>query len=360
MALAASTAGTKPADSSKILRLSQVEQRPQPAARSAAVIGTGAFVGSARLTNSDLEQMVDTSDTWIRERTGIVSRPIATAEQATSDLAYGAAVRALTSAKMDPADLDLIIVATVTPDMPFPSVGTILQERLGAKRAVAFDIAAACAGFLFGLTTAWNMITAGMYQNALVVGAETLSRVTDYQDRTTCVLFGDGAGAVVLTAAPHGMGVVSSVLATDGSGVPFLHQPAGGSRQPASLETVGQRQHFIKMIGQEVYRSAVRGMVSTCSAALEKAGLKAEDLAMVIPHQANLRIIEAVTGRLGVPSDRVLVNIQETGNLSAASIPVALDQAVREGQLHDGDLILMTAFGAGWSYGAVVLRWGVA
>lgn len=360
MALATSSASPKAAESSKVLRLTQVDPRLQTAVRSAAVIGTGAFVGGARLTNSDLEQMVDTSDAWIRERTGILSRPIATSDQATSDLAYGAAVRALNSAGMNAADLDLIIIATVTPDMPFPSVGTIIQERLGAKRAVAFDIAAACAGFLFGLTTAWNLIGAGMYKNALVIGAETLSRITDYRDRTTCVLFGDGAGAVVLTGAPRGAGVVSSVLATDGSGVPFLHQPAGGSRRPASLETVSQRQHFIRMIGQEVYRNAVRGMVSTCTTALGQAGLTAADLDLVIPHQANIRIIQAVAERLGLTDDQLLVNIQETGNLSAASIPVALDQAVREGRLHDGDLILMTAFGAGWSYGAVVLRWGVA
>ncbi len=360
MALASTTAGAKPAESSKVLRLTQVDPRTQPGVRSAAVIGTGAFVGSGRLTNSDLEQMVDTSDAWIRERTGILSRPIATSEQATSDLAYGAAVRALSSAGMRAADLDLIIVATVTPDMPFPSVGTIVQERLGARRAVAFDLAAACAGFLFGLTTAWNLIGAGMYQNALVIGAETLSRITDYRDRTTCVLFGDGAGAVVLSAAPRGVGVVSSVLATDGSGVPFLQQPAGGSRRPASIETVTQRQHYIKMLGQEVFRNAVRGMVSTCTAALDKAGITSADLNLVIPHQANIRIIRAVADRLGISDDQLLVNIEETGNLSAASIPVALDQAVRAGQLHDGDLILMTAFGAGWSYGAVVLRWGAA
>jgi 3-oxoacyl-[acyl-carrier-protein] synthase-3 len=330
----------------------------QTALRGAALTGTGSCLGEGRLTNAELEMMVDTSDAWIRERTGIVSRPIAGASQATSDLALGAARAALADAGLHASELDLIIVATVTPDMPFPSTACIVQEGLGARRAVAFDLAAACAGFLFGVTTARSLIGSGLYQNALIVGAETLSRITDYRDRGTCVLFGDGAGAVVLTAAPAGVGVVSAVLSTDGSGVPFLYQPAGGSRLPASVETVNARQHFLHMVGPEVFKCAVRGMVGTSLAALEAAGVTAADLALVIPHQANLRIIEAVTQRLGVPSDRVAVNIEERGNMSSASIPVALDEAARAGRVRDGDLILMTAFGAGWAYGSVVLRWG--
>jgi 3-oxoacyl-[acyl-carrier-protein] synthase-3 len=324
--------------------------------RPAGILGTGSYTPSRVLTNFDLEKMVDTTDEWIRTRTGIVERRIADPDVATSDLALPAAQAALEQAQVDVSDLDLIIVATVTPDTIFPCTAAILQQRLGAK-AAAFDILVGCTGFVYGLAVAGEMIASGAYDHILVIGAETLSRIADWEDRSTCVLFGDAAGAAVVGPVPEGRGILSYSLGNDGTNADALKIPAGGSRLPASAETVTNRLHYLTMNGAEVFKFAVRSMAESSEEVVSRAGLAMKDIDLVIPHQANLRIIDAAAKRLNIPYERFVQNLDRYGNTSAASIPLALDQSVREGRVSSGDLIILSSFGAGLSWGSLVLRW---
>ncbi|MDD4516886.1 MAG: ketoacyl-ACP synthase III [Limnochordia bacterium] len=325
--------------------------------RSAGILGTGRFVPERVLTNEDLEKMVDTSDEWITTRTGIKERRIAEPEQASSDLAILAARAALEDANIRADQLDLVIVATVTPDHAFPSTASILQNKLGATKAAAYDLAAGCSGFVYGLTAAATMIEARAMNHVLVVGVETLSKIVDWTDRSTCVLFGDGAGAAVLGPVPEGYGILSSVLGSDGSGAELLVLEAGGSRNPASLETVQGKKHTISMHGNEVFKFAVRIMDEASLNVLKKAGLSSEDIDLFIPHQANIRIIDAAARRLQLPADRVFVNVDAYGNTSAASIAIALDEARKKGRIQSGDFVLLVGFGAGLTWGAAIVRW---
>lgn len=329
---------------------------PESGAR-AGILGIGTYVPERVLTNKELESMVNTSDQWIVERSGIRERRIADPGQATSDLALEAAKKAIQDAGIGPEEVDLIIVATNTPDTLFPAVGCIVQDRLGACRAGAFDLLCGCTGFIYSLSVGAQFINSGMYRRVLVIGAETLSRIVDWKDRNTCVLFGDGAGAVVLGPVPEGYGIMHTKLGADGSGGPFLCVPAGGSKLPASRETVENRMHFVRMNGREVFKFAVRTCGDGSLEALEEAGLSVGDVDFLIPHQANIRIIEAAAKRLDLPMDRVLVNVDRYGNTSTASIPLALEEAVGQGRIKDGDNIVMTGFGAGLTWAVAVLRW---
>jgi 3-oxoacyl-[acyl-carrier-protein] synthase-3 len=320
------------------------------------IIGVGEYLPEKVLTNADLEKMVDTSDEWITTRTGIKQRRIAAETQAASDLASKAAQKALEDAKLSPAELELIIVATITGDMPFPSVACFVQQALGAKNAVCFDVAAACAGFIYGINIAQQFIAAGVYKNALVIGVEVLSRITDWQDRSTCVLFGDGSGAAVLAEVESG-GILSTYLGGDGALNELLMLPAGGSRQPATAKTVEGRLHYIKMRGNELFKIAVQAMTKAAQRALDKAGLKFSDVDMVIPHQANMRIIMAVAKKLGLSEDKIYLNIEKYGNMSSASTATALCEAVKAGKIKKGDIVLLDAFGAGLVWGACVIQW---
>jgi 3-oxoacyl-[acyl-carrier-protein] synthase-3 len=320
------------------------------------IIGVGEYLPSRVLTNADLEKIVDTSDEWITTRTGIKERHLAEKGEATSDLAIKAARKALEDARVNPEDLDLIIVATITPDMPFPAVATIVQNTLGARKAVCFDISAACAGFVYALSTARQFISCGTYKNALVIGAETLSSVTDWQDRSTCVLFGDGAGAAVLTQVKSG-GILSTYLGCDGSYLDLLNLPAGGSRMPATHETVENRMHYIKMQGNELFKIAVRRMAGAAEIVLNQAKLQLCDVKLIIPHQANIRIIMAVAKKIGLTEDRIYMNIAKYGNMSSASTVTAMVEAVKEGRVKKGDVILLDAFGAGLVWGACLIEW---
>ncbi|WP_255654368.1 beta-ketoacyl-ACP synthase III [Cohnella sp. REN36] len=321
------------------------------------ILGTGKYAPERRLTNQDLERMVDTNDEWIVSRTGIRERRIAAEHEATSDLAYEASVRALAAAGITADQLDLIIVATITPDMFFPSTACILQDRLGAKKAAAFDLSAACSGFIYGLANASGFIALGTYKYALVIGADTLSRITDYTDRNTCVLFGDGAGAVVIGAVPEGRGFQSFELGADGSGGEHLRLPGGGSRVPSSERSVAERQHFMQMNGREVFKFAARIMGNAADEALRKAGVSKEEIDLLIPHQANIRIIQSSLERLNLPPEKCVINVDKYGNMSAASIPLALAEAVEEGRVKDGDRIVLVGFGGGLTWGASVLVW---
>ena len=320
------------------------------------IIGVGEYLPKKILTNADLEKMVDTSDEWITTRTGIKERRLASDDEATSDLALKAAKEALKDAHLAAEDLDLIIVATITPDMPFPSVASILQNALSAKKAAAFDVSAACAGFVYGLSIAQQFIACGAYKNALVIGAEKLSSITDWKDRNTCVLFGDGAGACVLGEVKNG-GIVATYLGCDGSNLGLLNLPAGGSRLPASHETIAQHLHYIKMNGNELFKIAVRTMTDAALTVLEKAGLKFSDIDLIIPHQANSRIIMAVAKRLGLTEEKIFLNIEKYGNMSSASTATALVEAAKEGRIKKGDIVLLDAFGAGLVWGAAVIEW---
>jgi 3-oxoacyl-[acyl-carrier-protein] synthase-3 len=318
----------------------------------------GCYVPPRLLTNSDLEKMVDTSNEWILARTGIVERHIAAPEMATSDLAVEAAKAALAQRGIEASDLDAIIVCTVTPDMLFPSTACIVQDRLGANRVWGFDLIAACSSFLFGLTTGAHLVAAGTHRKVMVIGADTMSRIIDYTDRTTCVLFGDGAGAMILEPSEdESVGFIDFLHQIEGYGGQYLNMPAGGSRRPASIETVEQRLHYVHQDGQHVFKYAVRKMYEVCAELLEKNGLKAQDLALMIPHQANLRIISATAERLGLASDRVMINIQRYGNTTSGTLPLATGDAVQQGRLKKGDLVLFGTVGAGYTCGAALWRW---
>lgn len=321
------------------------------------IVGVGAYAPPRLLTNFDLEKIVDTSDEWIRTRTGISTRHIAEADVATSDLALRAAQQALERAGMTPEEVDLIVLATITPDMPMPSTACFLQQKLGATRAAAFDLSAACSGFMYAMSVASAQIATGQFRNALVIGAETLSRFTDYTDRTTCVIFGDGAGAVVLKPVPEGRGILSTYLGADGSNAELLTIPAGGSRNPASLETVTGHMHCIHMSGNEVFKFAVRVIEEAVNESLTRAGLTTADVNLVIPHQANIRIIDAAAKRLAIPADRWMNNIDHYGNTSAASIPIVLNEAYEAGRIKENDVIVVSGFGGGLTWGALTIRW---
>ena len=325
--------------------------------RGARIIGTGYFVPPKVLSNRDLERMVDTTDEWISARTGILERHIAENGVPSSDLAAEASRPALAEAGISPLDIELIIVATVTPDRLFPSTACSLQEKLGASNAAAFDLSAACSGFIYGLTLAKGLIATSVADVVLVVGVETLSKLVDWTDRNTCVLFGDGAGAAVVAPGDSEKGILATSMGSDGRLGSLLELPGGGSLNPASEETLQNRLHFIKMKGNEVFKNAVRAMGNVAEDALAKAGIRAEDVDLLIPHQANLRIIEATAKRLGVPMEKVFVNVHKYGNTSAASIPMALHEARKEGRVKDGDIVELVSFGAGFTWGAAVIRW---
>ena len=326
---------------------------------SSVIIGTGSYAPPKVLTNADLEKLVDTSDEWILTRTGISERHIASDEDATSDLCYPAAVAALQAAALDPADLDLVVVATATPDHPFPSTACVLQDTIGAHRAGAMDLSAACSGFIYGLGVVNGLIQAGTARTVLLLGAERLSGIVNWQDRNTCILFGDGAGAVVLRATEDGdRGVLSTHLFADGSKASLLALPGGGSRHRISHALVDSGLAKIHMgNGNEVFKLAVRAMEDAALTALRQNGLKVSDVDHLITHQANLRIINALGQRLGVDARKVCVNIQRYGNTSAASIPIALDEAVRAGRVRPGDVILLCAFGGGLTWASSLIRW---
>ncbi len=321
------------------------------------ITAVGAYAPSSMLTNFDLEKIVDTSDEWIRTRSGISTRHIADANTATSDIAVEAAKQALERAHLAADEIELIVMATCTPDYPLPSTACVVQHRLGATRAAAFDLSAACTGFVYSLNTAHALVASGQFSNALVIGADTLSKVTDYTDRSTCVLLGDGAGAAVLQHVPEGRGFLSFHLGADGSGSELLMIPAGGSRRPSTAETIQNRQHFIRMSGNEVFKFAVRVMEEAVITALDRAGLTTDDVKLIVPHQANIRIIDAAIKRLSIPLDRWVINIGHYGNTSAATIPLAMNEAYEAGRVHEGDAVVFVGFGGGLTWGASVLRW---
>ncbi|MCX6956200.1 MAG: ketoacyl-ACP synthase III [Verrucomicrobia bacterium] len=326
---------------------------------STVILGTGSYAPDRILTNAELSKTVDTSDEWIRTRSGIRERRIAAAGEKTSDMGVQAARRALEDARLTAADIDLVIVATFTPDLPMPSTACIIQQKLGLPTTAAcFDLCAACTGFVYALDTACAMIASGRYRHALVIGAEKLSSIVDWKDRTTCVLFGDGAGAVVIGPSPDaGRGLLGTRLGTLGDTVDLLCIPGGGSNAPATPASIAAGDHFLKMKGKEVFKLAVRAMDEAARDILEQHHLRADQISLVIPHQANLRIIEAISQYLELPMDRFFVNVDRYGNTSAASIPLALDEARRSGRIKAGDLNLLVAFGAGLTYGSALIRW---
>ena len=325
--------------------------------RGARFAGTGYYLPERVLTNFDFEKMVDTSNEWIVTRTGIHKRHIASKEEASSDLAFVAAQRAMEEAGVEGKDIDLIVVGTVTPDMPFPSTACLLQDRIGAVNASAFDVAAACSGFIYGVTVAQSMVSTGKSERALVIGVESLTRITDYQDRATCVLFGDGAGAAVLEPCPAGKGILATFMKSDGSNPDLLYLPAGGSRRPLTAERIENREQYIKMKGDGLFKVAVRAMVEASVVALERAGMKPSDIDYLVPHQANIRIIEGVRKRLKLKKSQVIINIDHVGNTSSASIPIAFGEAKEDGRVKAGDTVLMVSFGGGLTWGAIVLKY---
>ncbi len=323
----------------------------------ARITGTGSYAPRKVITNHDLEKLVDTSDEWITERTGIKERRIAEKGQTTSDLACEASRKALKAAGLGADELDLILVATMTPDMILPSMGCVLQEKLGAKKAAAFDIYAACSGFIYGLSIASAFIKADAYRNILLVGAEILSRFTDWEDRTTCILFGDGAGAAVIQRHAGKRGILSTHLHSDGLLRDLIQVPAGGAQHPTSHETIRRRMHFVKMKGNETFKAAVRALEGVVQEALQHNKVKPDEIDFLVPHQANLRIIQAMAQRLNMPMEKVVLNLPKYGNTSAASIPMALDEAVRDGRIKENHLLLFEAFGGGLTWASALVRW---
>jgi len=321
------------------------------------IIGTGEYLPEKVLTNFDLEKMVDTSDEWITTRTGIKERHIAAENQATSDLVIEASKEAIKNAGIKPENIDAIIVATVTPDTFYPSTGCWVQKGLGIRNIPAFDISAACSGFLYGLEIVSGMINTGIAKTVLLAGAETLSKVTNWEDRSTCVLFGDGAGVAIITATNEERGIMSSVWGADGTLGELLIQPAGGTRMPATHETVDRKLHTVHMQGNEVFKHAVTKMGDAAVEALRRAGVTGDDVSLFIPHQANIRIIEATCRRAGISMEKTVVTIDKYGNMSAATIPISLHDMVKEGKIKDGDIILFAAFGGGFTWAATVLKW---
>ena len=327
------------------------------AQRRSVILGTGSELPNKVITNEDLENLVETTDEWITVRTGIKQRRVLEEGKGNADMAYHASIRALEDAGLEAKDLDAIVMGTCTPDYTFPSSACVLEDMLGARKAFSFDVNAACSGFLNALAVSDSFIRTGLVQNALVVGSDALSRLLNWEDRNTCILFGDGAGAVVLGSSENGNnGILSARLRTDGSHVKTLYVPAGGSRNPTNPETVQNNEHTITMNGKEVFKVAVRSMEEISRQALKEAGVTIEEVALVIPHQANRRIIEALANRLEVPLEKVMINLDKYGNTSAASVPVALDEARRTGRINPGDVVLLNAFGAGFAWGAAVIR----
>jgi len=329
--------------------------------RKVKITALGCYVPERVLTNDDLEKMVDTNNQWILERTGVSERHIADAGTATSDLAVAAACQALEHRGLDPAELNAILVCTVTPDMFFPSTACLVQSRIGASRAWGFDLSAACSSFVYGLTTGAHLVAAGTHEKVLIIGSDTMSKIIDYTDRTTCILFGDGAGAMLLEPVgaeeDQQLGFIDFMGEIDGSGGDYLKMPAGGSRMPASAETVKQRLHYVHQDGQQVFKYAIRKMYEVCGNLLARNGLSPKDIDLLIPHQANRRIITATAERLGLACDKVVINIDRYGNTTSGTIPLATRDAIESGRLKKGDLVLFAAVGAGYTVGASLWRW---
>jgi len=326
-------------------------------ARYAHLTGWGRYAPSQVLTNADLERMVDTSDEWIVSRTGIRERRVAAAHETTASMAAVASMRAIRTAGIEPDDIDLILLATLTPDYWMPSTAALVKEAIGNTKAAAMDIAAACSGFVYAYATAQAYITSGLAKHVLVIGAELLTRFLDYSDRNTCILFGDGAGAVVLSASDEPGGGLGIEMTTEPQGAYMIWLPAGGAKSPPSAETIARGEHYIRMEGKETYRFATRTLATTALAAIEKAGLQPSDIDLFIPHQANIRIIDAVAKGLDLPMDKMFVNLDKYGNTSAASVPIALAEAANSGRIKIGDTVVIVAFGAGFTSGAVAIRW---
>lgn len=325
--------------------------------RTCSIVAVGSAVPSHVLTNGELAKMVDTSDEWITSRTGIKERRIAGKDEFTSDLAAKSALKAMAHGRITPEQIDLIIVATITPDMPFPSTACIVQQKIGAKRAAAFDLKAACSGFIYALEVGQHFIMAHTYDTVLVIGAEKLSSIVNWSDRNTCVLFGDGAGAAILQNRPHSHGLLTVCMGADGAKADVLCQPGGGSRIPPTHESLAAGVHYLRMDGKETYKNAVTVMCSAAQEALRRCNLTPNDIKCIVPHQANRRIIDAVADRLKVSSDKFYVNLDKYGNTSAASVAIALDEAVHSKRIERGDLILLVVFGAGFTWGAAVVEW---
>jgi 3-oxoacyl-[acyl-carrier-protein] synthase III len=325
--------------------------------RSCSIVGVGSYVPARILTNHELEKMVETSDEWITTRTGIKERRIAADNEFTSDMASHAAERAMKMAGVTGADIDLVIVATITPDMPFPATACLVQKKIGATRAAAFDLEAACSGFIYGLEVGQQFIMSRTYNTVLVIGAEKISSIVDWKDRNTCVLFGDGAGAAVLQNRENSHGLLTAVMGADGDKAELLFMPGGGSRCPATKESVDARLHYLQMDGKQAFKNAVQAMESAANEALKRCELDITKIKCIIPHQANLRIVDAVAERLGAKPEQLFCNLEKYGNTSAASVAIALDEAVSSGRLSRGDLILLVVFGAGLTWGAAVIEW---
>lgn len=325
--------------------------------KSVGIIGTGLYVPERVMTNFDLEKIVETTDEWIISRTGIKERRIASENEACSDLAAKAAEKALQDAGVKAEEIDLVIVATITPDYGFPATAALVQDKIGAKNAAAFDLEAACTGFIYAAVTGANFIATGMYKRVLVIGSEALSKIVDWQDRNTCVLFGDGAAAAVLGEVNEGEGIISYHLAADGSGGHYLDMPAGGSRNPATHETIDARMHYLKMKGQDVFKFAVNALPETVQKSAEMAGINVSDLSLIVPHQANYRIISSAAKRLGIDAEKFYMNMDRYGNTSSASVGIALDEAVKNGKISKGDYIALVGFGAGLTFGSCIIKW---
>lgn len=325
--------------------------------RHANITGTGRYLPEKIITNQYLESLVETSDEWIRQRTGIIERRMAAPDQATSDLCYEAAKIAIADAGLQPTDIDQIIIATVTPDTMFPATACRVQDKLGCRQVPAFDVTAACSGFIYALAIGHNAIAAGVAKHVLVIGAETLTRITDYTDRSTCILFGDGAGAAVLSLVDTDDGIIDTHLASDGSGGDLMVLPASGSLHPATHETVDKRMHYTVLQGRAVYKNAISKIVTSVNDSLNRCNLTLDDVKLIIPHQMNARIIESAAKHLGIPLEKIFVNLDMYGNTSAATIPMALDQAKREGKIQKGDLVCLVAFGGGMTWASTLIRW---